>query len=308
MKKILLSVAVIGVASALAINATSALFTDVEKSTGNTFTAGEIDLLVDSEQHYAGMVCAVNPAYPADPADPAVPEYIWQLEVVGGSSARPELLGKECNGTWEMTDIGPGYTFFNFDDIKPGDEGENTISLHIEGNDAYVCAIIDNMVAKDNKCNEPEFKAETEKYGAGYETCDDITENEGELQNELHFFAWADVSSAVEVGNNIWEADEPILFSNIEGPASDILNGVAYDLYTPETGGPMTGDSETFIGLYWCLGDLTVGDYTSGDYSLSCSGASATNITQSDSLSANITFYVEQARNNGEFVCPDPGT
>ncbi|MCK5592268.1 MAG: SipW-dependent-type signal peptide-containing protein, partial [Candidatus Pacebacteria bacterium] len=48
MKKILLSVAVIGIAGVLAVNATSALFTDVERSTGNTFTAGEIDLKIDN--------------------------------------------------------------------------------------------------------------------------------------------------------------------------------------------------------------------------------------------------------------------
>jgi len=37
---------------------------------------------------------------------------------------------------------------------------------------------------------------------------------------------------------------------------------------------------------------------------LTCDGSSATNLTQSDSLTAGITFYVEQARSNDGFECP----
>lgn len=284
MKKILLSIAVIGVAGVLAVNATTAIFSDVEKSTGNTFTAGEIDLLVDNTQHYAGMVCA---DITDDNPDKG---YIW-VEEEDGSSARPELIGEECNGTWTETDLGPSHKFFDFTDVKPGDEGENTISLHIEGNDAYVCAIIDNLENNDNGCNEPEGKVDA--------TCGDPGVGEGELADELYFFAWEDD------GDNIWEDGETPL---LEGPASNILGGVAYPIYTPvSTGGigPMTGGDTVYIGLYWCLGDLSV---DGGNYELACDGASATNITQSDSLSADITFYVEQARNNPNFVCviPDP--
>ncbi|MCK5027239.1 MAG: hypothetical protein KAS07_02375, partial [Candidatus Pacebacteria bacterium] len=195
------------------------------------------------------------------------------------------------------TDLGPKHQFFNFEDVKPGDEGENTISLHLEGNDAYVCVIIDNLEHDDNGCTEPEDIVD--------DTCGDPAGNgdgEGELQDELYFFAWADD------GDNIWEVDEMPLFGNVAGPASDILGGVAYPIYTPvATGGvgPMVGGDTIYIGLYWCLGDIFV-DLDAN--TLSCNGASATNITQTDSLSADITFYVEQARNNPNFVCsiPDP--
>jgi len=44
MKKILLSVVTIGVVGAIAAGATSAYFSDTETSTGNTFTAGTLDL------------------------------------------------------------------------------------------------------------------------------------------------------------------------------------------------------------------------------------------------------------------------
>jgi len=46
-KKILVSLSVIAAIAALAIGGTIAYFSDVETSTGNTFTAGELDLIVD---------------------------------------------------------------------------------------------------------------------------------------------------------------------------------------------------------------------------------------------------------------------
>lgn len=49
MKKILLSVATVGVVGALAAGATSAWFSDTETSTGNTFTAGTLDLAVNGQ-------------------------------------------------------------------------------------------------------------------------------------------------------------------------------------------------------------------------------------------------------------------
>ena len=60
MKKILLSLAIIAVVGAVAVGVTGAFFSDTETSTGNTFTAGAIDLKVDSEQHYNGNVCVKN--------------------------------------------------------------------------------------------------------------------------------------------------------------------------------------------------------------------------------------------------------
>ncbi len=46
-KKILISLSVIGAVAAIAIGGTIAYFSDTETSTGNTFTAGSLDLIVD---------------------------------------------------------------------------------------------------------------------------------------------------------------------------------------------------------------------------------------------------------------------
>lgn len=48
MKKILISLSIIAAVAAIAIGATTAYFSDTEQSTGNTFTAGTIDIAVDN--------------------------------------------------------------------------------------------------------------------------------------------------------------------------------------------------------------------------------------------------------------------
>jgi len=49
MKKILISLSVIGAVAAIAVGGTIAYFSDTETSTGNTFSAGTIDIAIDTE-------------------------------------------------------------------------------------------------------------------------------------------------------------------------------------------------------------------------------------------------------------------
>ena len=163
---------------------------------------------------------------------------------------------------WSFTDL-TNEKFFDFSDLKPGDYGEGTISLHVIGNDAHGCLTIDNMHDNDNGLTDPEMEAGDS---------DDGVDN-GELANEIHFFAWADD------GDNIWESGEAMLFSNTEGPASDVLDGKTYPL------GELDGTS--YIGIYWCYGSMTVDEL---NHALSCSGSGVSNQSQTDTLSADITF------------------
>ena len=87
MKKILLSLAAIVFVGAAAAGATGAFFSDVETSTGNTFTAGALDLKVDSQSHYDGLVCVDNDGYR------------WVAESTTTAPARPELIGQRCDGS-----------------------------------------------------------------------------------------------------------------------------------------------------------------------------------------------------------------
>ena len=294
-RRILLSSVVIAFVASLVFAGTQAFFSDTETSTGNTFTAGAIDLKIDSEQHYNNAVCT-NGVWVLDEGEEAIdPQY--------------PVLGESCGGTWELTDLEDGvHTFFNFLDIKPGDEGENTISLHIDGNPAWACIDINLTKNDDVSSNEPELAAGDD------ENTDSIFD--GELAQNLKFAAWLDQGSIIgfqgegdpEEGDNIWqgEDDEPMLFSNDSGPASDVLGGKTYALADSNTGfGPIPGGETQYIGLAWCAGtQAIVGD------TLTCDGAGMGNEAQTDEMVADITFRVEQSRNNDQFECgsvfPEP--
>jgi predicted ribosomally synthesized peptide with SipW-like signal peptide len=305
MHRLLLSLAVLVFAGATVIGGTGAFFSDEERSEGNVFAAGALDLKVDSVAHYNGLVCFDGLWHPEEVVEwdavdgLQLKDSVTQQDVQDAIDAYNDeltnpmlnpfiLAGSDCDGTWEETDLGPSHTFFDFTDLKPGDHGENTLSLHVYDNDAYACAVIDNMVDTEvGTCSEPEEED-------GDTSCEDG--DEGELSEYVRFLAWDDD------GDNIWEDGEQVLFSNTEGPASDVLDGVSYPLYTPQTG-PLQGTTTEYIGLYWCFGDIIVDE---NNYTLSCDGAPVDNVPQSDSLMADITFYVEQARNNENFVCPLP--
>lgn len=284
-QRILVSLGMIVFVGAVAAGATGAFFSDTETSTGNTFAAGAIDLTVDSEQHYNGNVCAF---------DEEDGQYEWS-----GQSAFP-VPGTECDGTWEATDLG-AQKFWNFTDVKPGDEGENTISLHVDSNDAYACVDVTITENDDVDCTEPENDAE----GVGICNTDGSPEFDGELADNLEFFAWADYGATpgfgddeVGEGDNVWQAGEPPLFTNVIGPASDALDGESYTLADSNTG-PLEGGVTNYIGMAWCAGDLS----TSGPGVLDCDGSTMGNDAQTDNLVANVAFRVEQARNNSDFTC-----
>jgi len=276
-RKILFSLAMIAFAGAVIVGATGAFFSDTETSTGNTFTAGAIDLKVDSQQHYNNAVCTNG---------------VWALEA--GQTAQLNqypVIGSACDGSWELTDLGV-QKFFNFGDVKPGDSGENTISLHVDNNDAWACVDVDVTKNDDKSSTEPELEDGDTAEDAG-----NILD--GELAQNVYFTAWADD------GDNKWESGEPLLFSNVNGPASDVLDGKTYALADSQTGAglPMAPGSTRYIGLAWCAGAQTVD--TSAN-TISCNGSSMDNKTQTDSMEASVTFRVEQSRNNEGFVCTAP--
>ena len=255
-KKILLSLCVIGAVAAIAVGGTIAYFSDTETSTGNTFTAGSLDLKVDNTCHYNGKECVCD-----GPGAPCV----W------------EGTEKPCSCTWELTDL-DNQLFFNFPDVKPGDTGEDTISLHVYDNDAYLCAYVKNLTNYDNGCNEPEFKAETEAHGGGSETCGNEGMGEGELQDHIYLTIWYDVSDKgdAEPCDNIWQTEEIALVVDTAINGNDGIFPL----------GQLKGDETTCLGVMWRVPSETG------------------NIIQTDSVTGDIEFYVEQVRNNPTFVCP----
>ena len=279
MKRILLSVGAIVFVAAVVIGATGAFFSDTETSTGNTFTAGAIDLTIDNTSYLNG---AFNS---------------------GTSWLQAVDLTNEL--------------FFNFSDLKPGDYGEDTISIHVNNNDAYACVDVRLDSNDDNGITEPESAVDSTD-GAG----------NGELADHVDFMWW------VDDGDNVLEVGENLLPA---GPLGNLSVGEVATIALAEPsgggvfGGALPGDTTVFLAKAWCFGDISaspvpqdgetdimspagdnegtgnVGNGTAGqpsDGGFTCSGASsANNITQSDSFEATISFFAEQARNNDSFKC-----
>jgi predicted ribosomally synthesized peptide with SipW-like signal peptide len=249
-KQILLSILVISAAVALVSGATLAYFSDTENSLGNLFQAGELDLKVDNTCHFDGMICE---------------DGFW-VEEQTDSSTYPELIGKPCDCTWLPTDL-INEKFFAFDDVKPGDNGEDTISLHV-ANDAWLCASVYNLENKENDCNEPEDLEDT--------SCNNPGIGEGELQKYLLFTVWRDTNC----NNVLEEPDEKVLVRD------HVAGGGAWPIADSTTGtGPLLANVEYCIGVKWEI-DPAVG-----------------NEIQGDSLKGDIKFWTVQHRNNPDFVC-----
>jgi predicted ribosomally synthesized peptide with SipW-like signal peptide len=275
-KKIFMSLGAIVFVSALSLGATGAFFNDTETSTGNTFTAGAIDLKVDSVQHYNGNVCLAD----------TQGVYHWT-----GNSLYP-VPGTPCDGTWAQTDLtGFAYKFFNFGDVKPGDEGENTVSLHIDNNPAWACVNITTTANNENTNTQPEINA------------GDTSTTTGELAQNVQVFSWLDNASTSPAvpGDNIWQAEEtplagPISLSSIVGGGTNLT------LADGGSGSALPPGSTSYIGLAWCAGSMTA---VSGV--ITCDGGTMGNQSQTDSAVADVTFTVEQERNNAKFRCPVNG-
>jgi len=212
-KKILVSLGIIGAVAAVIIGGTVAYFSDVETSSGNTFTAGNLNLKLDVDsQDYDGQ----------------------------------------------------NVTLFTESDVKPGDSGEETLSLHIEGNDAYVCKYFRVSQDKENGCNEPEEKAEANPSTS----CGNPGENQGELDENMDLLIWEDD------GDNVYESGETVIFDNkASGLPVTNLEAIA-------------GDTTTYIGIQWSV-DQGVG-----------------NVIQGDRVVVDACFYAVQQKNNSGFTCP----
>jgi len=181
------------------------------------------------------------------------------------------VIGGNCN-LWELKDLGEGDYFWNYNDVKPGDWGINIISLHAYDNDAYACLITHNIVDAEDTMTDPEEEAG-----------DDIASIIGELSQFIEIFAWEDVNE-----NNIYNAGDSV----IAGPGVSLTDAIGLI--------PLTKSNTKYIGIAWCAGTQSL-----DGYDIVCDGSTMGNIAQSDIMTAYITAYAEQQRNNGDFDCDD---
>ena len=168
MQRILLSLGLLVFVGALVVSSTGAFFSDTETSTGNTFTAGDIDLQIDNESYAL---------------DFNIPTF--QGTPTGALVANPA-------NSWSLKDLVPGVDhFFTFDDVKPGDYGEDTISIHVGSNNAWMCAAARLTDDSDQTCTEPE--------GDDDANCAEPGLGLGELDDVIQFAFW------VDDGDNVYE-------------------------------------------------------------------------------------------------------
>ncbi len=261
--RILFSFAVLLVAGAVVIGATFSFFSDTETSSDNTLTAGAIDLKIDNTSYYNGVL---------------------------------------NDGTsWTVNDL-TNQLFFNFNDVKPSDFGEDTISLLVQ-NDAYACMSINKTKDDDNNCTKPELLDDptcTDPASPGNSNAFD-----GELGGLINFAFWADD------GDNVYEEGETIFKTGI---ASTLLNGDTWTLADSNssiwpTPGPLPGSQTRYIGKAWCFGTLTPAAVPSGsndptvNSGFICDGSTINNASQTDSLMGDVSFSAVQARHNPNFTC-----
>ena len=220
------------------------LFVVRAEEPGFTYATETIDLKIDSEASYNG-----NP-WPA--------------------------------GTWLISkDLVPGVDkFWNFGDIKPGDWGENTISLHNKSkkDPLYVCLTFFNLLNGENGINEPESLV-------------DATPAVGELTSVMEFFAWYDD------GDNIFEKGEKPIFG--PAPANPTLAGKTYALYDKNNGSIPAGGKKYF-GVYWCAGELAV-DVPNAV--ITCNGSGLGNVVQTDTMKVDVELTAVSAKSEPKFEC-----
>lgn len=226
-----------------------------EDSIGNTFATNGIDLKIDSEASYNGA---------------PVP-----------------------SGTWALKNLVPGVDkFFNFDDIKPGDFGENTISMHVKKGDAWLCLDFKNLIGNENSVNEPESIVDTN------------SSTTGELLEGMEFFSW------VDDGDNIFELGERPLFGTTTQSAKDVLNNKSYPIGDAGNGRSCGPNQARYIGIFWCAGNLNVNLQTAA---ITCDGSVIGNEAQTDSMHVDISIRAMPSKENPKFACakgsvPPPAT
>ncbi|PIR43425.1 hypothetical protein COV24_02695 [candidate division WWE3 bacterium CG10_big_fil_rev_8_21_14_0_10_32_10] len=288
-KRILLSFLAIFAVSAAGILGTSAFFSDTETSTGNVLSAGSIDLKIDNESYYNGVL--------QDGTGEAVANTTWELANLDDNNGPAE--GK--------------YLFFDFHDLKPGDWGEDTISLHVDNNPSWACMDLSLTKNDDVSSTEPELEA-------GDTLEDNSNLFDGELAQELNFIFWADDGDNVlETGENIIKKGTAENVLNTSWTLADSTKNVweENEESTPLLGSSNPEENVYYVGKAWCFGTLTedrVGQDGEGKIGnngptsgrgtgVSCDGSLTSNLSQTDAVMADLTFSAVQYRNNPSFKC-----
>ena len=210
-RKMLAGIGAAGLASAGAGLGTSAFFSDREAFTNNSLVAGELDLLVDWQQHYRmnGETMFVN-AHPDHDGDGeqsiAADNDAGQIrysdfpdeEDEDSNGANIPVL--DCNNIPSLSEAEFGAdpttgnemdSLVQLADVKPGDSGEITFSLHLCDNPGYIWMQADNVTESEGVDTDPELAVDTNQVP--------------DLANAINARLWYD-----EDCDNVYDPAEPV--------------------------------------------------------------------------------------------------
>jgi predicted ribosomally synthesized peptide with SipW-like signal peptide len=184
-RKMLAGLGAVGVASAGAGLGTSAFFSDRESFADNSLVAGELDLLVDWQQTYTAnnetVFLNAHPDHDADGEQSIVADnddgqirYSDFLDEDDPDSNGENLPVLNCENIPPIdaaafgTDPTTGdvqETLVQLGDVKPGDEGEITFSLHLCDNPGYIWMQADSVTESEGVNTDPELAVDTPDGG-----------------------------------------------------------------------------------------------------------------------------------------------
>ena len=194
-RSILGGIGAVGIASAGAGLGTSAFFSDEEEFMNNSLQAGTLDLKLDYKATYLGgqgrLASVEAMGYPnveeiTDDGEPTGRYLLAQAPSPADMQEWEDLVQGEafdfCSPAADEYLInGDGIPMFTLDDVKPGDSGEVTVSIHICDNPGYLRMMGDITGNAENGQTEPEINAEGED-----------TDGIGELADAIEVCVWYD--------------------------------------------------------------------------------------------------------------------
>ena len=183
-RQVLAGLGAVGLASAGAGLGTTAYFSDTESFSGNSLQAGEFDLKVDWQHNYFGAMAddvygeAGRPyvsAFPDADGDGIRDEFLSRAEIAANDQ---NLDAGEVEDMYraQFADVPQDFDMplISLDDVKPGDRGCVSLSLHLFDNPGHIWVGADNVVGAENGQSEPEMGVDGTAEGMG-ELAESIT-------------------------------------------------------------------------------------------------------------------------------------
>ena len=208
-RTVLAGLGAVGVASAGAGLGTTAYFNDTESFEDNTLTAGNLDLLVDWQQTYdfgeGHQFISAHPDHDGDgeqsvEIDGEVFSYSDFPDETDADSNGANLPVLNCDNIPPLSEADFGTdpvtgeemeTLVQLTDVKPGDSGEITFSLHLCDNPGYIWMQAGNVADDGGAGTEPELIVDPD--------------NMGDLGDAIEAKLWYD-----EDCDNVYDAAEPV--------------------------------------------------------------------------------------------------